>query len=106
MNDLQKPQLIKLASEPEWRDQHQKKLSDQIISFREKIRGDLTRILYLEILFVCVLLLFQGFGWWGFKLNNWAFGFFINGCLVQTLFLIKHIVINLFPNHYQTTNSK
>lgn len=80
---------------------NKKRFSEQFLKFRESIKTHLVVLLYLEILLLSAILLLQGFGLGGFSINNWAFGFFVNGCLVQTFFLIKYIVKHLFPEANQ-----
>lgn len=53
--------------------------------------------LWVELLFLGALILMQGFGLNGFKLNQWVFGFFVNGALLQTFFLVRVVLNNLFP---------
>lgn len=69
--------------------------SEQLYKFREDIKKHLIFILYAELSFLGILLILQGFQIT--HLNQWAFGFFINGCLVQTFFLIHTVVRHLFP---------
>lgn len=78
---------------------HEEAYAWQQLEFRKHVKRHLFFLLYLEIAILIILLALQGFHWFGFTLNNWAFGFFINGCLVQTFFLIKYIVHNLFPTN-------
>lgn len=53
--------------------------------------------LWAELLFLGVLILMQGFEIRGFRLNQWVFGFFVNGALLQTFFLVRVVLNNLFP---------
>lgn len=55
------------------------------------------KILRWQIVGVFALMLLQGFHVWGFKLDQWAFGIFLNGTLVQTYFLVRFIVEHLYP---------
>jgi hypothetical protein len=76
---------------------------------QEKADGDLNRrlkwvafwiifgILIAEVLFLFSIIYFQGFHVHGFSLNDWVFGVFSNGCLIQTFFLIQYIVKHLYP---------
>ena len=69
---------------------------------REDLQKKLISLLKLEIIFLFTLIFLQGLGHIPFteivfKLNEWAFGFFINGCIIQTFFLIRPICANLFP---------
>lgn len=76
---------------------HEEAYHWQQLEFRKQVKSHLFFLLYLEIAILIILLPLQGLHLLGFNLNDWAFGFFINGCLVQTFFLIKYIVHHLFP---------
>jgi Flp pilus assembly protein TadB len=54
-------------------------------------------LLIAQVVFVALMLIFQGFKVWGFSLNEWAFGIFVNGALVQTYFIVRQMAIHLFP---------
>lgn len=82
--------------------QHQKAIAEQ--DFR-KLRAEVGRkiiwTLWAELVFLAILIGFQGFKWFEFNLNEWAFGLFVNGVVWQTFFLVRMIVQNLFPNGEQ-----
>ena len=77
-----------------WQDRY----NDQHLGFRKSIKNHVLTILYIEIGFLMLLIIFQGFHFWRFNLNDWVFGLFVNGALIQTFFLIRHIVTHLFPS--------
>lgn len=64
---------------------------------RKKITKWIIRMLYGELGFVALAVAFQGFGFFGFSLNEWMFGLFVNGVVLQTFFTVKIIVKHLFP---------
>ncbi len=64
---------------------------------KEKTHSAVFKILRWQIIGLFVLMLLQGWGFWGFSLNQWAFGVFLNGTLVQTYFLVRFIVEHLYP---------
>lgn len=68
---------------------------------KEKTHSAVFRILIAQIIGLFVLMLLQGWGLWGFGLNQWAFGVFLNGTLVQTYFLVRFIVEHLYPKKDQ-----
>ena len=60
-------------------------------------------LLSFEVMFIAYVMLSQGAGVLlftqiPFKLNEWAFGLFVNVALVQTCILIQPIAKNLFPS--------
>lgn len=55
------------------------------------------KILYYELVFLAILILFQGAGW--IKLNDWVFGLITNVCILQTFLIIRYIALHLFPNN-------
>ena len=65
---------------------------------RDTVARKIINTLWGEIAILAVLMLLQGFELWGFKLNQWVFGMFVNGVLLQTFFTVKIIVKNLFPD--------
>ena len=65
---------------------------------RRKFDKKVFKILWWQIIFLATLMTLQGFGLFGFKLNEWAFGLFINGSLMQSYLLAKHIAADLFNN--------
>lgn len=52
--------------------------------------------LWAELLCLFWLIHKQGAG--EYKLNEWLFGFFINGVLLQTFFSLRTIITHLFPD--------
>lgn len=61
-------------------------------------------LLFGQIVILAVFLLLQGFGWGGFKLEQWTFGIWVNGTVIQTYLVLKIIVQHLFP--LQQTRAK
>ena len=75
---------------------------DSWIKSRESLQSFLIFLLLCEIIFTFYLVLSQGIGKLlftniRFEITQWIFGTFINGIVIQTFFLIKPIVKNLFP---------
>ena len=66
-------------------------------ALRQDYSGRLFLLLVVQVAFVGVLILCQGWRLWGFRLHEWAFGIFINGSLIQTFFIVRQIVVHLFP---------
>ena len=55
-------------------------------------------LLIAQVIFLALMITFQGFGWCGFNLNDWVFGLFINGSLIHTYLLMKQIVTGVYSN--------
>ena len=89
IQNLQKEQLAWLKSKRK----HRKKFDNKIF-----------KLLCAQVIFLCVLVVFQGFGWGGFELDNVVFGFFINGSLVYTYALIRYIASDLFNGNSSLLN--
>jgi hypothetical protein len=71
-------------------------------SLRKELQEKLIQLLKIEIIFLSFLMTLQGMNYipflhLTFKLNEWTFGIFINGCLFQTFILIRPICRSLFP---------
>jgi len=64
---------------------------------RERLDNRIFILLACQVVFLVVLMLLQGFHVWGFSLNEWVFGFFINGSLIQTYLLVRDITKDLYP---------
>lgn len=68
---------------------------------RRQLRGRISSrimwMLYGELGFVIVVVILQGFKPCDFSLNEWMFGLFVNGVILQTFFTIRIIVRHLFP---------
>ena len=79
--DLQKERIAWSRS----RRKHRKKFDDKVF-----------HLLRLQVVFLFVLIFLQGFKPWGFSLDKWVFGLFVNGCLVYTYALIRYIASDLF----------
>ena len=84
----------------------QDKFNGQHYDFRKSIKNNVLIVLYAEIVFLMGLIVFQGFHFWRFELNGWVFGLFVNGALLQTFFLIRHIVTHLFPSRHMYNKGK
>ena len=54
-------------------------------------------LLTSEFIILTILIFFQALKSHGFQLNDYVFGIFVNGCLLQTFLLAKPIVKDLFP---------
>lgn len=74
-------------------------IKEVIIRRRLKILcyGSVFTILGIEIVGLFTMMIFQGFGFFDFALENWAFSIFSTGVLAQTFALARTIVIHLFP---------
>jgi len=77
-------QLVKRAKQ---NTDQQKKLADRIFW-----------LLIFQVFFLMLMIVFQAFGWCGFKLNDWVFGFFTNGSLIHTYLLMKQIVTGVYSH--------
>ena len=64
------------------------------------------KTLWIEILFLNLLILLQGFEFFGFKLNEWIFALFVSGVLLQTFFLLSGIIGDLYPKGRAMLNKK
>ena len=54
--------------------------------------------LWMELVGIYVLVMFQGFQFHDFKLNDWLFGALLSGVLVQTVWCLQAIASHLFPD--------
>jgi hypothetical protein len=79
----------------------QQDLFDRILrrSLRKEVKDKSFNILYAELVFLALLIIFQGFNIWNFRLENWVFGVITNVCILQTFLVIRYITIHLFPNN-------
>ncbi|MRI34460.1 hypothetical protein EOPP23_15850 [Endozoicomonas sp. OPT23] len=68
---------------------------------REKFDRKIFTLLCAQVVFLSVLMVFQGFKPWGFQLDNWVFGFFINGSLIYTYAIIRYIASDLFNGNHE-----
>jgi hypothetical protein len=64
---------------------------------RGKISNRIMWMLYGELSFVIAVVILQGFKPFDFSLNEWMFGLFVNGIILQTFFTVQIIVRHLFP---------
>ena len=71
--------------------------SQQRRDLRQTIQRKVFITLWVQLGALLLLMLFQGFKWGGFSLNDWAFGFLANGTLIETFFIVRFIVQHLFP---------
>src|SRR5262245_20396685 len=78
-------------------------INHQLSSFREQIKSFIQWVLGIEIAFLMIMIICQGWKLGGFSLNDWVFGIFANACLLQTFLLIKCIVSHVFPSDPQKT---
>lgn len=65
---------------------------------RERFDNRFYYLLVGQVSFLVVLILLQGFGLFGFYLNQWAFGIFVNGSLIQSYLLVRYIAADLFKD--------
>ncbi|OIR24893.1 hypothetical protein [Bathymodiolus thermophilus thioautotrophic gill symbiont] len=65
---------------------------------QKELAGKIFWLLIIQVVFLMLMIIFQAFGFFGFKLNNWVFGFFINGSLIHTYLLMKQIVTGVYFN--------
>jgi hypothetical protein len=79
------------------------KVNDQLFFLRQNVFWIIVGILIAEILFLFAMVILQAFKLGNFNLNEWTFGIFVNGCLLQTFFLIRCIVVHIFPSDPQKT---
>jgi hypothetical protein len=70
---------------------------EQRRNLRGRISSRIMWMLYGELLFVIAVVILQGFKPSGFSLNEWMFGLFVNGVILQTFFTVQIIVRHLFP---------
>jgi hypothetical protein len=91
--------LGKLTSKAESEAEEEQNREDRKIdrALKEKTHSAVFLILKWQIGGLFCLMLLQGWKIWGFTLNEWAFGVFLNGTLVQTYFLVRFIVEHLYP---------
>ena len=73
------------------------KYVEQFLDLKKSIKNFLTSLLICEFFFLLLLIIFQGFKFFSFQLNEWSFGLFINGCIVQTFLLVGYMIKHLFP---------
>ena len=97
VDDLKETAIKPLGIDPKGEEEIQ--TSAQKRELRKLIQSKIFWTLWVQLAFLFTLLLFQGFKWHGFNLNDWAFGILANGTLVETFFIVRFIVVHLFPNH-------
>ena len=68
---------------------------------RKKFDRKIFMLLCFQVGFLMVLMLLQGFSPKGFQLDNWVFGFFINGSLIYTYAIIRYIASDLFNGNHE-----
>ena len=73
---------------------------------RKKFDNKTFNLLRMQVCFLLVLMLLQGFKPFGFSIDKWVFGFFVNGSLVYTYALIRYIASDLFNGKSQTASAK
>lgn len=76
-------------------DEHIQQLS-QIRELRKTAVKRVFGLLWGELGLLALLIVFQGFNFWGFNLNEWVFGIFANAVLVQTFVQVGYINKYLF----------
>jgi hypothetical protein len=78
---------------------HEEEIADRQTTrkLREEVGNKVLITLWVQIGFLAIMILFQGFKLCGFELNEWVFGVFVNGVLIQTFFLVRVIVQDLYP---------
>lgn len=64
---------------------------------RKTIAIRLIWMLSAELMFLGLMIIFQGFTIWGFHLQEWVFSIFTTSVLAQTFLLVRVVVKNLFP---------
>ena len=101
-------ELSRLASSSKHNTEDSDKVSLQIrlhhltelkenLNLKIDVKKKVFLILNFEIIFLLLLVCFQGFGWFGFKLNDYVFGVLNTGALVHTFAMAKIVVGSLFP---------
>ena len=65
---------------------------------QKELAGKIFWLLISQVVFLMLMIIFQAFGFFEFKLNDWVFGFFINGSLIHTYLLMKQIVTGVYSN--------
>jgi len=80
------------------KDHHQQDIKDRKKRRRQRERLDnrVFGLLVFQVVFLVTIMLLQGFSPWGFKLNRWTFGIFVNGSLIQSYLLVRYIAADLF----------
>ncbi len=63
---------------------------------RERLENRVFLLLAFQVIFLVILIIAQGFKLWGFSLNEWAFGIFVNGSLIHTYLLARYIAADLY----------
>lgn len=74
------------------------KRTNQNTKQQKKLAGKIFWLLIIQVVFLMLMIIFQAFGFFEFKLNDWVFGFFINGSLIHTYLLMKQIVTGVYFN--------
>lgn len=72
------------------------KEKESTIKWRARFSIFMMALLVIQYAVVVSLLVLQGFGWWGFKLDNLIFYFLISGTLAESYFLVRIIFQHLF----------
>ena len=65
---------------------------------RKNIAWYLLIVLAVELGFLGLMIVFQGFSIWGFLLNQFVFSVFTTSVLAQTFLLVRVVVKDLFPS--------
>lgn len=69
---------------------------------RERFDNRVFWLLVCQVAFLIVLISLQGFKVFGFSLNDWAFGIFVNGSLIQSFLLVRYIAADLYTEPKNT----
>ena len=71
---------------------------ENVIVWRDLFSKFMVRFLVAQYGFIIIFLIFQGFGFLGFHLDNYIFYILIAGTLVQSYFLVRIIFQYLFSS--------
>jgi hypothetical protein len=89
-------------SNTDTREVYERAWSEQEADGRQKrhlrycVAGGVGILLLFELIALITIILFQGFKL--IDLNQWVFGFFVNGVIIQTFASLHIIVTHLFPD--------
>ena len=78
----------------------------EILSSKKNWSRYMMIALALQYFILVVFMVFQGFGTWGFYLDNWIFYIFISGTFVESCFLVRIIFVHLFSKKEQSNKKK
>lgn len=66
------------------------------VKLRTKYANKIYRLLFVEIVFICLIIVIDGLCLFSCRINEWLLGSVFYGVLTHTFFLVRIIVKNLF----------